>query len=209
MDVAKRRYRVELVRFVPAWRIGFRCDPQFCPDRLVIRSRVEVRVVGYAAGTVAACVAQFRVDGHEDGLMVETTMHAPTRTSGAVAQPAEQTPLDELKASLRKLLATLMDRAFGLALDKVEVLAGKLDEVAARGGLGLNALLGGVRASLQGRNPIWGAIKGAVAAMSPAAKAALIVALVLALLLLPLTVVLLLLVLIVVAVWAAVRAGSR
>jgi hypothetical protein len=166
-------------------------------------------VVGYAAGTVAACVAQFRVDGQEDGLMVETTMHAATRTSGAVAQPAEQTPLDELKASLRKLLATLMDRAFGLALDKVEVLAGKLDEVAARGGLGLNALLGGVRASLQGRNPIWGAIKGAVAAMSPEAKAALIVALVLALLLLPLTVVLLLLVLIVVAVWAAVRAGSR
>ena len=48
--------------------------------------------------------------------MVETATHAATRTSRAVAQPAEQTPLDELKASLRKLLATLMDRAFGLAL---------------------------------------------------------------------------------------------
>jgi hypothetical protein len=41
-----------------------------------------------------------------------------------------------------------------------------------------------IRASTQGRNPVWGAIKGAVAAMSPAANAALIVALVIALLLL-------------------------
>jgi hypothetical protein len=189
--------------------IAHRCGCSSAADQPVIRSRVEGPGDGYATGTVAGRAAQFRVDGQEDGLMVETATHAATRTSRAVAQPAEQTPLDELKASLRKLLATLMDRAFGLALDKVEVLAGKLDEVAARGGLGLNALLGGVRASLQGRNPVWGAIKGAVAAMSPAAKAALIVALVLALLLLPLTVVLLLLVLIAVAVWAAVRAGSR
>jgi hypothetical protein len=148
------------------------------------------------------------MDGQEDGLMAET-MHAAARTPGTVSQPAEQTPMDELKASLRKLLAALLDRAFGLALEKVEVLASSLDDVAARGGVTMTALLGGIRASAHGRNPVWGAIKGAVAAMSPAAKAALIVALVLALLLLPLTVVLLLLVLIVVAVWAAVRAGSR
>jgi hypothetical protein len=145
----------------------------------------------------------------EDGPVAEMTKHAAARTPGTVAQPAEQTPMDELKASLRKLLATLIDQAFGLALETVEVLASSLDDVAARGGLKMNALLGGIRAWAQGRNPVWGAIRGAVAAMSPAAKAALIVALVLALLLLPLTVVLLLLVLIVIAVWAAVQAGSR
>jgi hypothetical protein len=126
--------------------------------------------------------------------MVETTQGAGT---------------EQLKASLRELLATLIDRAFGLALDAVESLAGTLDRVAAGGGPRLNALLGGVLALQEGRSPVWGAIKGAVAAMSPAAKAALIAALVLAVLLLPLTVVLVLLALIVFAVWAAVRAASR
>ena len=132
------------------------------------------------------------------GLMVETTESAALEEATA-----------ELKESLRRLLATLIDRAFGLALDAVEGLARWLDEVAARGGIPLNALLGGARAAYQGRSPIWGAVKGAVAAMSPAAKTALIVALVLAVLLLPLTIVLLLLALIVFAVWAAVRAASR
>jgi hypothetical protein len=126
--------------------------------------------------------------------MVETTQGAGT---------------EQLKASLRELLATLIDRAFGLALDAVEGLARTLDGVAARGVPSLSALLGGARALHEGRNPVWGAIKGAVAAMSPAARAALIAALVLAVLLLPLTVVLVLLALIVFAVWAAVRAASR
>jgi hypothetical protein len=126
--------------------------------------------------------------------MVETTQDAGT---------------EDLRASLRELLATLIDRAFGLALDAVESLARTLDRVAAGGGPRLNALLGGVRALHEGSSPVWGAIKGAVAAMSPAARAALIAALVLAVLLLPLTVVLVLLALIVFAVWAAVRAASR
>jgi hypothetical protein len=116
--------------------------------------------------------------------------------------------VEELKASLRKLLAALLDRALGIALDKVERIARNFDDIAARGGVGLNALVGGVRAKLEGRNPIWGAITGAMSAMSPQAKAALIAALILALLLLPVTVVLLLLVLIVVAVVAAAQARS-
>jgi hypothetical protein len=131
--------------------------------------------------------------------MVETTQGAETAPTAS----------EQLEASLRELLATLIDRAFGLALDAVESLARTLDGVAARGGLRLNALLGGVRALHEGNNPLWGAIKGAVAAMSPAARAAVIAALVLAVLLLPLTVVLVLLALIVFAVWAAVRAASH
>jgi hypothetical protein len=102
----------------------------------------------------------------------------------------------------------LLDRAFGVALEQVERLAQTFDDIAAHGGLQLNAVLGGVRATLEGRNPIWGAITGAVSALSPAAKVALATALILALLLLPVTVVLLLLALIIGVVAAAVRAGS-
>lgn len=153
-------------------------------------------------------MSQFYVNGEGDGLMVEKVRPATRISGGTTAQPAAPAAVDELKASLRKLLATLIERGFGLALEKVEELAGRLDEVAARGGIKMQALLGGVRASVQGRNPVWGAIRGAVGALSPAAKAALAVALVLAVILLPVTVVLLLLVLIVVAVWAAVRSSS-
>jgi hypothetical protein len=127
---------------------------------------------------------------------------------GNGADPDRPTPMEELRASLRRLLVTLLERAFGLALEQVEGLASWFDDVAARGGLGVRALLGGARAALGGRNPIWGAIVGAVSGMSPAAKAALILALVLALILLPVTVVLLLLVLIVAAVVIAVRAAA-
>ncbi|QYN38087.1 hypothetical protein K1T35_13105 [Pseudonocardia sp. DSM 110487] len=133
------------------------------------------------------------------GRMVEIT--------GSAAIERDST--ERLERSLRELLATLIDRAFGLALDAVEGLARQLDEVAARGGLPLNALLGGAVALFEGRSPLWGAVRGAFAAMSPAAKGASIAALILALLLVPLTVVLLLLALIGLAVWGAIRAARR
>ncbi|HYH29973.1 MAG TPA: hypothetical protein VD903_06275 [Pseudonocardia sp.] len=141
--------------------------------------------------------------------MGETAEPAALRIPGGNgAGPDQQAPLEELRASLRRLLVTLLDRAFGIALDRVEDLARWLDDVAARGGVKMNALLGGARAALGGRNPAWGAVLGAVRAMSPAAKVALVAALVLALVLLPVTVVLLLLFLIVAAVVAAVRAST-
>jgi hypothetical protein len=141
------------------------------------------------------------------GRMAGTTEGTATR-AGIAGQPPEQAPTARLEASLRELLATLIDRAFGLALDAVEGLARRLEDVAVRGGLPLNALLGGAKAVHEGRNPVWGAIRETVAAMSPVAKAALITALVLGVLLLPLIVILLLLVVIVV-VWATVRAGTQ
>jgi hypothetical protein len=115
---------------------------------------------------------------------------------------------DALKASLRELLATVLDRGRGLALDKVEDLARSLDDFAARGGPVMGGMLGGARAALQGRSMVWGAIRGAFSALSPAVKAALIAVLVLALLLLPVTVVLLLVALIVLAVVAWARSGA-
>lgn len=122
--------------------------------------------------------------------------------------PDEPAPSEELKASLRRLLATLLDRAFGIALDGLEHVAHWLDEVAAQGGLRMNALVGGARAVVGGRNPVWGALVGGFRALSPGGQAALVAALVLAVLLLPVTVVLLLLFLIVAAVVVAVRALS-
>jgi hypothetical protein len=127
----------------------------------------------------------------------------PPVSGGSGADPG--TSMDELKASLRRLLEAVLDRAFGLALDQVEALGDWFDEVAARGGVTVNALFGGVRAALGGRNAVWGVLVGAVAGMSPEARAVLIVALVLALLLLPLTVVLVLLTLIVAVIVVAIR----
>jgi hypothetical protein len=103
----------------------------------------------------------------------------------------------------------VLDRAFGMALDKVEQLSGTLDDIAARGGYKIGAVFGGVRAAAAGRSPVWGAIKGGFSALSPGAKAAIIIVLVLALLLLPVTVVLLLLLLIAVAIVAVVQSRSR
>ncbi|MDX6584843.1 MAG: hypothetical protein QOI10_4027 [Solirubrobacterales bacterium] len=133
---------------------------------------------------------------------------APRTGRGSGLGEPEPSPTEQFQASARRLLAMLLDRAFGVALEQVERLAQTFDDIAAHGGLQLNAVLGGVRATLEGRNPIWGAITGAVSALSPAAKVALATALILALLLLPVTVVLLLLALIIGVVAAAVRAGS-
>ncbi|WP_297659450.1 hypothetical protein [Pseudonocardia sp.] len=106
------------------------------------------------------------------------------------------------------MLTALLERGFGLALEKVEDLALKFDRMAAQGGPKLGALLGGAREAMAGQNPIWGAIRGAVSAMSPATKALLVAVLVLAIVLLPVTAVLLLVALIVLAVVVAVRARS-
>jgi len=120
-----------------------------------------------------------------------------------------QPPTDQLRAALRELLAAVLERTFGMALDKVEQLSRTLDDIAAHGGYKIGALFGGVRAAVAGRSPVWGAIVGAFSALSPGAKAAIIIVLVLALLLLPVTVVLLLLLLIAVAIVAIVQSRSR
>jgi hypothetical protein len=117
-------------------------------------------------------------------------------------------PTVQLGERLRELLVALLDRGFGIALDKVEELSRTFDEIAARGGYKVGALVGGTRAAVSGRNPVRGAITGAVSALSPGARAGVIAVLILALLLLPVTVVLVLLFLIVVAVVAVARSRS-
>jgi len=136
------------------------------------------------------------------------TTPAATASRQTPGQHDDPSPADQLRESLRRLLAALLDRAFGVALDKLEELSQTFDEIAARGGYKIGALFGGLRAAVAGRNPVWGAITGAFAALSPGAKAAVIAVLILALLLLPVTVVLVLLFLIVVAVVAVARSRT-
>jgi hypothetical protein len=112
-------------------------------------------------------------------------------------------PVERLKASLKELLRALLRRAVGVALEQVEHLAKSFDAMAASGGFALSGVLGGIRARLAGKNPVWGAVKAAVGSLSPEVRVLLVLALVLALVLLPVTVVLLLIALIVVIIVAA------
>jgi hypothetical protein len=154
-------------------------------------------------GAPAAPWAAGNGEAEVDETVAHAASQAPSRNG---VDPTAS--LEELKASLRRLLAAALERGFGIVLDRVEGLARWFDEVAAQGGIGVNALLGGARAALAGRSAMWGALKGAVAGMSTPAKVALVTALVLAVLLLPLTVVLLLLALIVAAVVVAARSAG-
>ncbi|MGI5132033.1 hypothetical protein ACQEVB_34875 [Pseudonocardia sp. CA-107938] len=100
-------------------------------------------------------------------------------------------------ADLRDSLADLLHVTVGIALDKVEDLARSFDVLTSAKDSVIGAVLGGLRAGAAGDNPIWGAFRGAIAAMSTSTRIALVVALVLAIVLLPVTVVLLLIALIV------------
>lgn len=124
---------------------------------------------------------------------------------GGASSPTKPTPGQLLKESLRGLLDAALNRAADFALEKVDQVAGSLERVAADGGPPVGALIGGVTAKIAGKNPIWGALRGAFAMMSPAVRVGILVALVLALLLLPVTLVLMLIALIVLAVVLIVR----
>jgi hypothetical protein len=137
------------------------------------------------------------------------TARAPARerhrAENVPMRRSDESPTQQIKANSRELLATLIERGFGIGLEAVERLG---HEIAVRSGVKVNALLGGARAAVAGRSPAWGAIKGGFSALSPGAKAAVIIVPVLALLLLPVTVALLLLALIAVAVVAVVKTRS-
>jgi len=115
---------------------------------------------------------------------------------------------EELTRSLGKLLAGLAEVGLDAAARGVDRLSSRLEEVAAgSGGVAVGSALGGLRAMVAGRNPVWGAIKGTIASLSTRTKVLIVVALVLGLLLGPVLLVLLVLALLVVVVVAAVRSG--
>jgi hypothetical protein len=111
----------------------------------------------------------------------------------------------ELRESLTELLRTLLRTTVGVGLEQVQRLAGSFDALTSVKDSALGAVVGGLRAGAAGKNPIWGAFRGAVAAMSTGTRVALLLALVLAIVLLPVTVVLLLIAIIVAVVVVVVQ----
>jgi len=77
-----------------------------------------------------------------------------------------------------------------------------------RGGVGLQAVLAGIRAALEGRNPALAALGGLISGLSTKAKIGLAVLIVLVLLLGPVLLVILLLAVLVAVVISAVRSAG-
>lgn len=124
----------------------------------------------------------------------------PAATSGAPAT-------GQLGPALQQLAVTAIDRLAGIAADKVDELAGRLEDVAVHGmptGVKASALMGGGLAALQGKNPVWAAGKAAFAAMSPGLKIAIGLLLVLAAVLAPVTLLVVALALIVLGIAGAI-----
>lgn len=132
---------------------------------------------------------------------------APSGTSGGLAERAQT------------LIITVIDKLAAVAADKVEDLADSIQDAVAEGGGGLGALLpggagsGGVLASalmagglakLEGKNPVWAGIKGAVGAMSTTTKVVTALLLILTAVLAPVALLVLALVLLVAAIVGAV-----
>jgi hypothetical protein len=113
-----------------------------------------------------------------------------------------------LKDSLQRFLGALVDRGASAALKVVDRLSGKLEEVTAGGGVVAGAAGGGVKALVAGKNPVSGAVKGAVGGLSTKTKVLIVLAVVLGLLLGPVVLVLVLLALLVLAIVLAVRSSA-
>jgi hypothetical protein len=122
-----------------------------------------------------------------------------------IQQSAAADPVDQLTSSLRRLANVLIDRGAKGASRAVDRLSGKLEGIANGGGGLTGAAAGGLKAVAEGRNPVWGAVKGAIGGLSTRTKVLIVLALVLALLLGPVVLLVLLLGLLVWAIVAAVR----
>jgi hypothetical protein len=114
-------------------------------------------------------------------------------------------PVDQLKVSLQRLAGVLVDSGANAALRTVDRLSGKLEDITGRGGALTGAATGGLKAVAAGKNPVLGAVKGAIGGLSTKTKVLIVLVIVLCLLLGPVALVLLLVGLLVFAIVAAVR----
>lgn len=128
--------------------------------------------------------------------------------SGDAAGAGSASPGQRLAAAASDLLVAAIDRLAGLAADRVDDVVGKLDDITAQGGVGMNAMIAGGLAKLQGKNPVWAAIKGAVGAMSTSTKVVVALLLVLTAVLAPVALLVLAVLLLVLAIAGAVSGGS-
>jgi len=106
------------------------------------------------------------------------------------------------------LVGVLVDRGAKAALGAVDRLSGKLEEISSGGGALTGAAAGGLKAVAAGKNPVLGALKGAIGGLSTKTKVLIVLAIVLGLLLGPVALVLLLLGLLVFAIVASMRSRS-
>jgi len=104
-------------------------------------------------------------------------------------------------------MGALMQKGLDVALQAVDRLSDKLEDVTSRGGALTGAAGGGLKALGAGKNPVWGAVKGAIGGLSTTTKVLIILSLILGLLLGPVVLLVLLLALMVLAVVAVVRAA--
>jgi hypothetical protein len=133
---------------------------------------------------------------------------APSSRSRRGSVPAA--PVDQLKSSLQRLASVLVDRGAEAALRPVDRFSRNLEDIASRGGAFTGAAAGGLKAVAAGKNPVLGAVKGAIGGLSTTTKVLIVLAIVLGLLLGPVVLVLLLLGLLVFAIVAAVQSrGAR
>jgi len=91
----------------------------------------------------------------------------------------------------------------------VDSFSGNFEGIASRGGALTGAAAGGLKAVAGGRNPVSGAVKGAIGGLSTRTKVLIVLALVLVLLLSPVVLLVLLLGLLVLAIVAAARSRRQ
>lgn len=125
--------------------------------------------------------------------------------TAATEPTSELTPGERLKLCGIRIAVALIDRAAGVAADKVDDVSDQLEKMASGGGVKLGALFGAGNAMMAGKNPVLGAVKGAWGALGTGPKIGIVVGLVLLGVLSPVALVLLLLGLLVAAIVSAVK----
>lgn len=134
----------------------------------------------------------------------DTSGEASGQDEGAAPQSAGQ----RLAKVASDLLVAAIDKLAGAAADKVDDVVAKFDDIKAQGGIGLNAMIAGGLAKLQGQNPVWAAIKGAVSSMSTSTKVVVALLLILTAVLAPVVLLVVALALLVAAIVGAFSGGS-
>jgi hypothetical protein len=112
-------------------------------------------------------------------------------------------------SAFRDVLGATLHYLDGKLSRKADDLAGKLDDYEATRGSVEQAGYEGVKAELQGQNPIWAALKGAWAGASAELKVAAVLFLVLLVVLAPVPMLLLGLALLIAAIVKATRSDDR
>ena len=127
---------------------------------------------------------------------------------GREAAAPQASPGQRLAKVASDLVVAAIDRLAGAAADKVDDVVAKFDEIKASGGVGLNAMISAGLAKLQGQNPVWAAIKGAVSSMSTSTKVVVALLLILTAVLAPVVLLVVALALLVAAIVGAFSGGS-